>query len=169
MLTGPVGVGKTTIGTMISEQLEEAGVAHALVDIDWLSWCRPAPPHDPFQHALCLRNLAAVCANYQVAGAERMVLVGVVETRAERAAFQATIPGAQLVLVRLQASLPTILGRLAGRESEASLAWYQHRAAELLALMERNRVEDLLVDTEGKTSAEIASEVLAHAGWVHTS
>jgi hypothetical protein len=64
--------------------------------------------------------------------------------------------------------LPTLLGRLAARESGASLAWHQHRTGELTAIMERNRVEDLLVDTEGKSIAEIAGEVLARIGWATT-
>jgi adenylylsulfate kinase len=169
MLTGPVGAGKTSVGMAVSEQLHEAGTAHAFVDLDWLSWCHPAPPHDRFHAALCLRNLAAVCANYRAAGAARLVLAGVVETRAERAGYLAVIPGAELVVVRLQATLPTLLGRLAARESGASLAWHQHRAGELTTIMERNRVEDLLVDTEEKSIAEIAGEVLARIGWVNTS
>jgi adenylylsulfate kinase len=169
ILTGPVGAGKTTVGMAVSEQLQEADTAHAFVNLDWLSWCYPAPPHDRFHAALCLRNLAAVCANYRAAGAERLVLAGVVETRAERAEYQAAIPGAELVVVRLHATLPTLLGRLAARESGASLAWHQHRAGELTAIMVRNRVEDMLVDTEGKSIAEIAGEVLARIGWAHTS
>ncbi len=164
MLTGPVGAGKTTVGMAISEHLHQAGTAHAFVDLDWLSWCYPAPPHDRFHAALCLHNLAAVCANYRAAGAERLVLAGVVETCAERAGYQAAIPGAELVVVRLQATLPTLLGRLAARESGPSLAWHQQRAGELTALMERNRVENMLVDTEEKSIAEIAGEVLARIG-----
>jgi predicted ATPase len=66
-LTGPVGVGKTTIATELSELLGQIRQAHALlvqparsaIDLDWLRWCYPSPVGDPFQLALGLQNLAA--------------------------------------------------------------------------------------------------------------
>jgi energy-coupling factor transporter ATP-binding protein EcfA2 len=165
VITGPVGVGKTTVAGAMSELLDQAGVAHALVDVDYLRWCHPSPPDDPFHIALGLRNLRAVWANYREAGAERLIVVDIVESRADVAGYQAAVPGAEIRVVRLQAALPTILRRLEGRETGASLLWHQQRAAELVAQMTRDRVEDLLVDTEGKRVPEIAQEVLARARW----
>ena len=165
VITGPVGVGKTTVAGAISELLGDAGLAHALVDLDWLRWSYPGPAHDPFHMALGRRNLAAVWGNYRAAGAQRLILVDIVESREEVARYRAAIPGAAIVVVRLQAALPTILRRLEGREAGASLAWHQQRAAELATQMERDRVEDLLVDTEGKVAAGIAREIVVHTGW----
>ncbi len=166
-ITGPVGVGKTTVAGSISELLGSAGLAHAFVDLDWLRWCYPSPTHDPFHMALGRRNLAAVWANYRAAGAERLILVDIVESRDEVARYEAAVPGAAIVVVRLQAALPTILRRLEGREAGASLAWHQQRAAELAAQMERDKVEDLLVDTEGKVAADIAREIVVRSGWAN--
>jgi len=39
------------------------------------------------------------------------------------------------------------------------------RAAELTAIMERNSIEDMLVDIEGKTVIAIAQEILTRNGW----
>ncbi len=164
-ITGPVGVGKTAVGTEVSSLLEVGGVAHALIDVDCLRWSSPRSEGDPFHMALGLRNLAAVWANYRSAGAERLVLVDVVETREYLQGYREAIPGADITVVRLTAPVETMHRRLEGRESGASLVWHKERAAELLALMDERAVEDVLVQTEGRTAVELAREVLARVGW----
>ncbi len=47
LVTGPVGVGKTTVALEASDLLEAAGVPHAVIDVDALSWCYPTPVNDP--------------------------------------------------------------------------------------------------------------------------
>jgi ribose 1,5-bisphosphokinase PhnN len=165
VLTGPVGAGKTTVGAEVSDLLAEIGVAHAVIDVDCLRTCHPAPRDDPFHTALGLRNLAAVWANYRAAGAERLVLVDVVEERAYLAGYRGAIPGADITVVRLTATLESLHRRLEGRESGASLEWHKARAGELLAQMDERAVEDVLVQTEGKVAVEVAREVLARVGW----
>lgn len=167
ILTGPVGVGKTAVAAQVSDLLNAQGLAHAVIDMDWMRWCHPAPADDPFHLALGLRNLAAVWAAYRAAGASRLVLVDIVETRATLRTYWPALPDADLHVVRLTAALPTILRRLDGRESGASLAWHQARAAELLQLMDAQAVEDILVSTEGQTVEEVARAVLAQIGWLH--
>jgi energy-coupling factor transporter ATP-binding protein EcfA2 len=166
VITGPVGVGKTTVAVTASGLLDRAGTAHALVDMDWLRWCHPSPDHDPFHIALGLRNLAAVWANCRAAGAERLLLVDIVESGEDLAGYRAAVPGADIVVARLRASLPTIMSRLEGREVGADLEWHRRRAAELSGIMERNRIGDLIVDTEEKTVADLAGELLTRAGWI---
>ena len=165
VITGPVGVGKTTVAIAISQLLSDAGSPHAMIDMDHLRWCSPSPEEDPFHVRLGLRNLAAVAGSYREAGAKRLVLADIVETRADVAGYQEAVPGASVVVVRLHASLPTILSRLVGREGGDTLQWHQGRAAELIDQMERDRVEDLLIQTEGRTADEIAREALAGCGW----
>jgi adenylylsulfate kinase len=166
VLTGPVGVGKTTVAQAISELLDEHDVAHAVIDQDWLRWCHPSPLHDPFQIALGLKNLAAVCANYRAAGAERLILADVVETQTDRESYRTAVPGAVITIVRLRASLATLHARLARRDAGASLVWHQQRAAELDRLMDRNAIGDLRIDTEGKPGAEVAWEIVRHLQWI---
>ena len=165
VITGPVGVGKTSVSISIASILSHRGVPHALVDMDWLRECSPAPEGDPFQMALGLRNLAAIWANFREAGATCLILADVVETREQRHDYEAAVPGAAVRIVRLKASVPTIHRRLEGRESGDSLAWHKHRAIELAGQMDRDAIEDLLVDTEGKTVDQISAEVLERAGW----
>lgn len=42
LLTGTVGVGKTTVLIEIGELLDAGQEPYALVDLDWLAWIRPA-------------------------------------------------------------------------------------------------------------------------------
>lgn len=165
VLTGPVGVGKTTVASAASDLLDERGAPHAVIDLDWLRWCHPNPPDDPFHAALGLGNLAAVWRNYRTAGADRLVLVDVVEAREQLEEYRAAIPGAAVTVVRLAAGVPTLHRRLEGRETGASLAWHRARAVELAALMDARRVEDVLLDTEGRTPRDIAAEALRRTGW----
>jgi hypothetical protein len=137
--------------------------------MDLLRWCPPAPPGDRFNVALGLRNLAAVSANYRVVGAEYLILADVLEARADLALYEAAIPGAAIQVVRLRASVATLTGRVRQRETGAGLEWSLNRTVELAAQMERDRMEDLLVETDGRSVAEVAREVLDRSGWLPTA
>jgi len=166
LITGPVGVGKTTVSFEVSDLLKAAGNAHALVDVDGLRWCYPAPSGDRFNVALAMRNLAAVWANFHAAGAERLILADVLEAREDLDRYRAAVPGAAIQVVRLRAGLATLTGRVRQRETGAGLAWSLNRTAELAAQMDRDRLEDLLVDTDGRSAAVIARDVLTRSGWL---
>lgn len=165
ILTGPVGVGKTTVAAALSDLLNEQGLAHAVIDMDWLHWCHPSPAADPFHLALGLRNLRTVWTNYRAAGAQRLVLVDIVETQEGRATYYTALPDSDIRIVRLTAPLPVLHARLAARESGTSLAWHRRRAAELSELMEAQAVGDWVIETANRTAAEVAGAVLAWTGW----
>ncbi|RII85092.1 adenylyl-sulfate kinase, partial [Clavibacter michiganensis subsp. insidiosus] len=69
ILTGTVGAGKTTTMHALGDLLAARGVRHALVDMDAVRLLHPAPPADPFQQELALRNLGDLSRNYREAGA----------------------------------------------------------------------------------------------------
>ena len=79
ILTGTVGVGKTSVAFEMSEILAARAVPHALVDLDALSHVFPRPPDDPYGQRVALENLAAVWRNNQQAGARQLILVRVIE------------------------------------------------------------------------------------------
>ena len=165
MVTGPVGVGKTSVAGEVSALLERAKVPHAFVDMDSLRWSYPSPPGDRFRTALALQNLAAVWANFRAAGAERLVLADVVESRGELEGYRAAVPGARIVVVRLRAPVETLTARVAAREQGLGREWHVARAAELAAQMDRDAVEDVLIETGGRTVAAIARAALERCGW----
>lgn len=164
VITGPVGVGKTSVAIAIGEELKQRDEPHAVIDADWLRWATPIPPDDPFNSGLGFRNLAAVATNFRAAGARWLIVADIVEGEAERAAYRDAIPDAALIIVRLRAPVEVIHGRLDGRETGHGLVWHKDRAIELSALMDERAVEDLLVETANRPVEAIAREVLARIG-----
>jgi broad-specificity NMP kinase len=166
VITGPPGVGKTSVMFAISHRLAEADLSHSPLDMDAIRMCHPSAPDDPFWMALGLRNLAAIWQNYHAIGAKRLILADIVETYADIATYAEAVPGAAVQVVRLQASLETITNRLAGRETGSSLRWHQQRAQELMEIMDREGVGDLIIDTENRSAEDIAAEILLQSGWL---
>lgn len=52
LLTGTVGSGKTSVADTIGDLLSHAGIANAVIDVDWLRRSWPCPPEDPFNGEL---------------------------------------------------------------------------------------------------------------------
>lgn len=160
LVTGPVGVGKTTVAEAVGARLVQAGVPHAVIDLDRLRHCWPSPADDPFHLELELRNLSAVARNYVDAGAQRLVLAGVLESRADRARYAEAI-GARLTVCRLKADLTVIRKRLTARhQHDSDLRWHVNRAAELEKIFASARVEDFVVAAD-EPVAEVAQDVIS--------
>ena len=161
LLTGTVGVGKTTTADAVGERLREQGVPHAVVDLDELCRCWPAPPADPFHTALELANLAAVAGTYRAAGAQRLVLAGVAESRDDRDRYERAL-GVPLDVVRLVGSAAVVEPRLRVRHvaDPEGLAWHLRRRGELDAVLDAADVADAVVAVDGLTPREVADVVL---------
>lgn len=166
LITGPVGVGKTTVALEVGELLEQHGISHAVVDLDSLAWCYPAPPDDRFNNRIALRNLALVWGTYAAAGIPRLVIARVIEAHEELHRFEEAVPGAQIVVVRLRASDAALRSRVRGRELGLGRAWSLDRAVELSRQMDATSLEDHLVETDSRDVSAIAAEVLRCAGWL---
>ncbi|HEX2864277.1 MAG TPA: hypothetical protein VHN99_06890 [Deinococcales bacterium] len=167
VITGPVGMGKTTAMNEVAYRLEEAGLPHAAVDMDALRAAWPTPPGDRFGEALGLRNLALVWREFAAAGAARLVLADVMEEAAQRDRYARAVPGAIVTVARLRAPVPVLQERVVARELGAGRDWHLARAAELAAQMDADRLEDFIVETGGRTVAEIAREIVER--WTGTS
>src|SRR5262245_30176192 len=103
LLTGPVGVGKTTIAGAIARHLTNHHIAHALLDLPRLADSWPRPTDDPWNERVMHQNLACVWANFRASGAERLVLCRVLEDRSLLRYVEAAVPGAAITVVRLRA------------------------------------------------------------------
>jgi len=165
LLTGPVGAGKSAVAAVAAWLLREAGIAHALVDLAGIGLCWPAPADDPWHERLLHRNLACMWANFQRAGAERLLLTRVLEARSLLRHVVAAVPGAQITVVRLRAPLPLLEARIRAREA-GDASWFLGAAAHTAAVLERAAPEDHLVDNIDRPVAAVAAEVLRVAGWL---
>ena len=50
LISGSMGTGKTTVLSAVSDLLEEADLAHAAIDLDWLSQMHPSKPESTEGH-----------------------------------------------------------------------------------------------------------------------
>ncbi len=171
VITGPVGVGKTTTSQALSELLMACKVPHTMIDMDALTATFPRQPDDRFNARLGFRNLADVVRNARGVGSTRLIVAGVVESRDGRDPYRAAIPDAEVTVVRLIAPIESIQHRISARNSlsgcsEADVEWELDRAAELIAIMDAADVADLCVDTTGRGADEVAREIGVWLGWL---
>jgi hypothetical protein len=165
LITGPVGVGKSTVAAEAARLLREANVPHALIDLAWIEQCWPVPPDDPWNERLTHRNLACLWANVRQAGAGRLILVRVVEARSLLRHVTEAVPGAEVTVVRLRAPLAVLQARIRSREA-SDPGWFLGAATHTAKVLEEARVEDYVVDNEDRPVAVVAEEVLRWAGWL---
>lgn len=166
LITGTVGSGKTSIASALGDLLAADGIPSAVIDLDWLRRFSPAPADDRFNHAMTLRNLRVVAGNYRDAGAERLVLAGVVESVEERAGYEEALDGT-LAVCRLRVELATVHERLRRRHADdpGSLDWHLSRSTELARILGAAQVEDFIVDVGPVSIKDAAGVVRVVAGW----
>jgi len=165
LLTGVVGIGKTEVATAIGELLERAALPAAVLDLDWLGWThlgRSGLPPDE----MIARNLAAIWPNLLAAGVRYGVLARALTTRRSLLRLRAALAGTELSVVRLVAPPEAVRSRLERRDSGRRLDEHLRQAAGMAALMDRVRLEDLVVSADGLDSERVAAEVLRSAGWL---
>ena len=164
VLTGTVGVGKSTIATVIHDFLIERNIAHACVDIDWLrmSW----PERGSWNSEVAMANLARTWANFREAGANRLIIVDVVERRSYLKRYEEAVPGAEIQVCRLIAPESVREARIAVREQGASRDWHLARSIELDGILDEADVADFVVDNGDRPMLDVAKEVLVRAAWI---
>jgi hypothetical protein len=165
VVTGAVGAGKSTVATEAASLLREAAVPHALIDLAQIECCWPVPADDPWNERLMHRNLASLWPNFAAAGASRLILSRVLESRSLLGPIRAAVPGAKITVVRLRVPLGELHARIRHREAAGDPTWYLEVTSYLVPVLERAGVEDHVVDNIGP-ARETAAEVLHVAGWL---
>ncbi len=163
VLSGPIGVGKSTVLGEVSDLLREMNESFVAVDFDALTQVFPQP--DPFGMGIGSRNLAAVWANAAAVGARRMVLASVIETDYDLGLILEAIPGADPFVIRLTADESTLGERIRRREIGSARGWHLERSFELADVLRRAGLEDAVVESDDRRLREIGCEVLRVAGW----
>jgi hypothetical protein len=165
LLTGTVGAGKTSVAVEIGELLEAGDQPYALLDLDWLAWVRPAPASIFTVHSLLVENLRLIWPVFREAGVERLVLARYLDDRAQLAALRSALPGVELFVVRLAAPGALVERRLQARDSGAQLEDHLAETAHFAARGEAAAIEDAIVQNGERPLRDVASDVLAAAGW----
>jgi hypothetical protein len=165
LLTGTVGVGKTSVLVEIGEALARADAAYAIVDLDWLAWLRPSVQSGASVQGVLATNLRLVTSSFRAAGVESLVLARAVRRADEVATIRDALGPSAFTVVRLVASPEVIASRLAGRDRGAQLAEHLAEASAFAAEAEAERIGDVLVSTDERSVEWVAQAVLAGAGW----
>jgi adenylylsulfate kinase len=161
LITGTVGVGKTSVADEVYETLKTQKVLVALINIDELGYAVPRPVDDPFNTRLQIKNLSVIWPNYSELGVKSLIIPCVVENEDDVESFRKAIPNAVIFVARLDASLATIEDRIKGRLMGGSLEWHLQRAKELKELFAENRLEDVVISTDKKTTEQVSKELVA--------
>jgi hypothetical protein len=165
LITGPVGVGKTSVAFETMEVLEERGLAHAFFDLDGLTYLYPKPPDDRFGEGFALDALGLLLPRLRDTGVERLILARVLWTTESLSRYRRAIPDADITLVRLTAPLEVIEARIRGREVGSGTEWYLTQARELQERWAARPVDDVLIDTADGDARSIAEEIVRKIGW----
>ena len=118
VVSGTLGVGKTYTAAAVRDVLAARDERVAIIDLDWLCQCDPAPERDPYNDDLAFRNLAAVWPNYVAAGVEYLVLARVVANAEDRERYESTLVGAEVRVVVLETSAFVRRQRILEREQD---------------------------------------------------
>jgi hypothetical protein len=158
----------------MGDVLAQAGIAHAAIESDELDRVFPKPgaeelaPLAPGARDVSQLNLAALWGTYRALGHSRLIMSGVMlHVGFDKRWILAAIPDARITVVRLRGSEASLRERLDRRETgvgrgdqiERSLRQAKRMAGEDAAAF-------LVFDTDGRTPAELAGEVLAKSGWL---
>jgi hypothetical protein len=174
LITGPAGVGKSTLSWEMSAQLAAAKVAHAVIETDELDRVFPHPRVEeldriqPGTTDVSSINLAATWSTYRALGHTRLIMSGVMmHLDFDKRWILAVIPEAQITVVRMLATEPTLLARLAQREIGSGSDEQAQRSLRQARRMAGGNVEGMIVlPTDGKRPAELAKFILQKTGWL---
>ncbi|WP_187829611.1 AAA family ATPase [Labrys sp. KNU-23] len=174
LITGPAGIGKSTLSWEVGARLTAAGLAHAIVETDELDRVYPRPSRADLERLrpgtldISTLNLAAIWATYRALGHRRLIMSGVmVHLDFDRRWILAAIPDARITVVRLQASGTTLTERLIQREIGSGLDAQLERTltqAQRMAGEAENGA--IRLETDGRSPQELARLLLAELGWV---
>lgn len=166
VVTGTIGAGKTAVATAMSEALHERGIRHGLIEVDWLGEVYPAPyPDDPYSTRFAMKNLVAIWPNFVDVGITRAVVTMTLENEQELRALTTALQGADVTVVRLEASQETRVSRIQRRELGNLRALFVAKTEPLARQMRRLGIGDVVVENDERRLQEVAEEILGSLGW----
>lgn len=163
-INGVYGSGKSSVLEHVGDALAAAALPFALMDIDWFHRSWPPAPDDPANTLTEAKNMSVVWRNYRAAGPRRLVVSGVISDQEDLVRYE-TAFGLPVRSVRLTADDQCIEERLRRRytpEQARSLDWHLTRFRALNHQLTDAGIDELVIDTSGRTPASVARLVLAH-------
>ena len=180
LITGPAGVGKSTIGFRFYLQCLNAGLTAGYVDLNQIGFLQPAAAGDPGRQRLKARNLAAIWRNYQAVGATHLIATGVIASQADLRLYAGELTGTDVALTRLRAGSDVLRRRIMSRGGGGSwpepgdclcgqpaefLSGVADQAAQAAEALDRSDVGGVAVDTTSLSPDESASMIRYAIDW----
>ena len=155
-ITGPAGVGKSTVAWQLFTELADFGTRVAFTDADQLCMCYPAPPDDPGRDLIRARNAEVTIRNYHAAGARRVIVNGVVDPAL--GVQRDLLEQAAVMVCRLRADPDEVVRRFTGRQrrSGGDVGGAVRPVRDECDRMDASEFADVCVDTTGAPAAEVA-------------
>ncbi|CAN7558251.1 hypothetical protein LJR090_004713 [Bosea sp. LjRoot90] len=177
LITGPAGIGKSTLCWEMGAVLAEAGIDHVAIESDELDRVFPKPGAEelallaPGAGDVSQLNLAALWGTYRALGHTRLIMSGVMlHVGFDKSWILAAIPDARITVVRLRGSEVSLLQRLDRREAGAGRDAQIERSLRQAKRMAGDVADGfIVVDTDGRTPAELAHDVLGKVGWLKSA
>jgi len=164
-ISGPVGVGKTTVASELSSLLEIGEIPHTFVDLDALTYTFPRNASDPFGNELALENLVGLWQNSRKRHSKNLIIPRVIEHKDQVVKISDALGIPAPVVCRLTASNETLLERVRTREIGSNLKWHEKRSLELSAILDKGKLEDFCITTDGRSITEIATDIMNRISW----
>jgi hypothetical protein len=176
-LGGPPAVGKSAVGFETYLRALRDGVPTAYIDLAQVAFCRPLSQDDPDHHRLKAHNLGRMWEQFRADGCRFLVVTGNVTDRETVARYRAAVPSSAFSVCRLRARPETLEERilLRGRgigpglvgdvfrgRPEAELRRRAREVASIAAALDRSGIGDTVIDTDGVTVADLASQVAVY-------
>jgi adenylate kinase len=156
LITGPPGVGKTSVLTALVDALTDDDVSHAAIELETLAWTHPA-----LSDELWHQHVKTTCALYREAGHRLLLVAETLETDDDADRLREILGADESFLVRLEAQPATLVERLIEREPESwsGLADLVEHTQELAVTMPGLTGVDLVLSTEGERPEAAAARI----------
>lgn len=156
VITGPPGVGKTSVLTALVDALSDDDVPHAAVEAEALRWAHPGLTDEQE-----MRHVKAVCTLYREAGYALMLIGQTIETDDNLAELLGAVGAEESFVVRLEAQPDTLVERIIRREPEgwSGLGDLVAHTRELAAIAPSAADVDVVVSTEGQRPEAVAQRI----------
>ena len=156
MITGPPGVGKTSVLTALVDALTDDDVPHAAIELETLAWTHPT-----LSDELWRRQIQSACALYREAGHRLLLVAETLETDADLDRLLDVLGAGESMLVRLEAKPGTLVERIIEREPQSwsGLAGLVEHTQELAVTMSGLTGVDLVLTTEAQRPEAVAHRI----------
>jgi hypothetical protein len=158
LITGPPGVGKTSVLTALVDALTDDDVPHAAIELETLAWTHPA-----LSDELWHQHVKTTCTLYRESGHRLLLVAETLETDDDADRLREILGAEESFLVRLEAQPATLVERLIEREPEtwSGLADLVEYTQELAVTMPALTGVDLVLSTEGQRPEAVADRIRA--------